>query len=221
MSTESNVYSQGGGGTHYEFEVQTAFFISFLLGCEVPGLPNCYIMEFRQQSGSLGYATDDLLLKCKGLDEEPKVLLQIKHNIRISENSDLFKEVLEAAWSDFINSSLFDQKKDKIYLIKSALTVTEKNHLKQLLNWAKLKATLDDFLNEVTRVKEKNKYYQLFKTLLTRNSPSVTDEQLFSFLKCFDVLEYDLGNQASNSKSTFLSLIQVAKPTSETSASTI
>jgi len=87
MSTKSNVYSQGGGGTHYEFEIQTAFFISFLLGFEVPGLPNSHIISFRQQSGSLGYATDDLLLTCKASETEHKILFQFKHNIIISENS--------------------------------------------------------------------------------------------------------------------------------------
>lgn len=95
MSTESNVYSQGGGGTHYEFEVQTAFFINFIIGGYVPGLSESQITEFRQQSGSLGYKTDDLLLKCSDANSiEQRILFQIKHNLIISEKANFSKRFL-------------------------------------------------------------------------------------------------------------------------------
>ncbi len=214
MSTESNVYSQGGGGTHYEFEVQTAYFINFLIGASIPGLPECNITQFRQQSGSLGYKTDDLLLKCTGNnDVEQKVLFQIKHNLIISEKSELFKEVLTDAWTDFKNPSLFDPAKDKIYLIKSDLTKAEKNDLKQLLNWAKLKSSFGDFENEVLKIDAKKKYFELFKSIITKTGNSISDSELFTFFKCFDIFEYDFGHQASISKANFLTLIKLSKST--------
>ena len=129
MSTESNLFSQGGGGNKYEFDVQTAYFINFILGTPVQGLDNYYIDEFRQQSGSLGYRTDDLLLKCRNRvsneSNQSKVLIQIKHNLTVSEN-DLFIEVIQNAWEDFNNVSLFNQEYDRIYIVKSNLTLAEK-----------------------------------------------------------------------------------------------
>lgn len=212
MSTESNVYSQGGGGTHYEFEVQTAFFINFIIGGYVPGLSESQITEFRQQSGSLGYKTDDLLLKCSDANSiEQRILFQIKHNLIISEKSELFKEVLNAAWTDYKNTSLFDSATDKIYLIKSDLTQAEKNHLKQLLNWAKLKSSFADFENEVLTIEAKKKYFELFKSIIIQIDNNVSDIDLFTFFKCFDILEYDFGHHASISKANFLTLIELSK----------
>lgn len=202
MSSKSNVFSQGSGGSVYEFEVQTAFFLSFLIGCPIPGLPGSRIKGFRQQSGSLGYATDDLLLECTSNTTDKRVLIQIKHNLLISERSETFKEVVAAAWSDFTNPALFNQETDKIYIIKSALTISEKNHLKQLFNWANSKATANDFINEVNRIKDKKNYLDLFKTIINSISPLATDEEVFKFLKRFDVLEYDFGNVTSISEHT-------------------
>ncbi|RYE54839.1 MAG: hypothetical protein EOP48_11440, partial [Sphingobacteriales bacterium] len=219
MSNSSNVYSQGGGGTHYEMELHTAFFVTFLLGVDIPGLSGCRITTFRQQASSLGYTTDDLFLTCSDSQAEHRVLFQFKHNITISENSELFKEVLGAAWKDFTNPGLFSRDTDKVYLVKSALTQNEKNHLKQILNWAKVKATAKDFLNEVIRIKEKDKYYSLFKTTISQFEPNVTDEQVFHFLRCFDLLEYDFGNVSSVSKNSFLSLIQIAKASDDSAES--
>ncbi|MEO7264587.1 MAG: hypothetical protein ABIW38_06715 [Ferruginibacter sp.] len=214
MSTESNVYSQGGGGSHYEFEVQTAYFVNFIIGGSIPGFPESHITEFRQQSGSLGYKTDDLLLKCTDANSiEQRVLFQIKHNLIISEKSELFKEVLNAAWMDFKNISLFDSTKDKIYLIKSDLTQAEKNHLKQLLNWAKLKSSFADFENEVSKIEGKKKYFELFKSLIIQTDNNASDTELFTFFKCFDILEYDFGHPASISKANFITLIEHSKST--------
>lgn len=66
--------------------------------------------------------------------------------------------------------------------------------------------------------KEKDKYYSLFKNLLIEIDTTVTDEQVFLFLKSFDVLEYDFGHESSVSKTGFLSLIHLAKSSDEVSA---
>lgn len=49
-----------GGGTTYEFEVQTAYMIQFLIGGTVPGIANSHNDSIRFQSGSLGYKTSFL-----------------------------------------------------------------------------------------------------------------------------------------------------------------
>ncbi|MGZ3837227.1 MAG: hypothetical protein ACXVBI_01605 [Flavisolibacter sp.] len=156
-------------------------------------------------------ATDDLLLECASNTTDNRVRIQIKHNFLISERSETFKEVVAAAWSDYTDPALFNQETDKIYIIKSALTISEKNHLKQLFNWPNSKATANDFVNEVNRIKDKKSYLDLFKTIINSINPLVTDEELFKLLKRFDVLEYDFGNVTSIAKTSFLSLIDPTK----------
>lgn len=209
MATTSNVYSQGGGGNQFENEVQTAFFLSFLIGCKIPGLPECHIIEYKQQASSLGYLTDDLLIKCiDSASNEHRILIQIKHSLIISENSETLKEVLFKAWKDFNNSSLFNREFDKIYIVKYDLTKSEKNDLKTILEWAKYKATLDDFNKELLTSQKKKRYFDLFKAIVEEEDKNVTDQNIFSFLKCFDILEYDLGIDTSLCKSNFLTLIE-------------
>lgn len=219
MSTESNVFSQGGGGTIFEISVQTAYFITFLLGGQVPGLPESHITYFRQQSGSEGYATDDVLLRCEDENGSHQVLMQIKHLINITAADKTFSEVLTAAWKDFNNTTLFDPSKDKIYLVSSGLPMVVKNHLLPVLAWAKAKDNSADFLNEVTRITNKKKYYDLFKSIITATTATVTDDDLFRFMKCYEVLDYDLDQPASVTKASILTSLGLAKDTPSSATS--
>jgi hypothetical protein len=220
MATESNVYSQGASGVFYENAVQTGFFVSFLLGLTMPGTANGKIEHFRQQSGSLGYETDDLLLECLAGDQPIRVLMQIKHQLTISEGGEEFGKVINAAWKDFNNATLFDPKHDKIFIVKSDLTLDEKRHLLVILDWARAKATPVDLKNEVCKIKGKQKYYALIKSVVQQHSPddTITDEQYFNFLRCLYVpeLDYDIDN--SQQKAIILSLIDNFKRDSATPA---
>jgi hypothetical protein len=213
MSTKSNVYSQGGGGTAYEFEVQTAFMILFLTSGTVPGIADAPIESIRFQSGSLGYETDDMLIECIDANgTKYKCLFQVKHQLTISEKNSLFNDVLEKCWKDYNNSSLFNSRTDKIYIVKSNLTLDEKRHLKTICNWARVKDTPQDFINEVERIVAKKSYLDMFRNILkTKTTCSPTDEEMFRFFSCIDLLEYDFGEASSTSKTHFLALIQQGK----------
>jgi hypothetical protein len=219
MSTDSNTFSQGGGGTIFEISVQTAYFITFLLGGQVPGLPDAHITYFRQQSGSLGYATDDVLLQCKDELATHRVLMQIKHLLPIAAENQTFKEVLTAAWKDFNNTTLFDPATDKIYLVTSGLPIVVKCHLLPVLSWAKAKNNSADFLNEVTRIAAKKNYYDLFKTIIAQTAASVSDDDMYRFFKCYEILDYDLNQPASVTKASILSSLALAKDTTASPAS--
>lgn len=215
MATKSNVFSQGGGGFSYEIEVQTCFFISFLLGVPIPGVPG-RITTFRQQSGSLGYQTDDLFLIVSG-QRDARVLLQIKHHLTISTNGMEFKEVLTNAWKDFKNQNLFDKSSDKIFIIKSDLTLDEKKHLIILLDWARAKAETQDLLVDVNRINAKKHYWVMIKNILSESFPqeSLIDEDIHGFLKVLYFMEYDLGTDGSMLRSSYLSLISKYKAQAE------
>jgi hypothetical protein len=218
MATNSNVFSQGGGGGTFENEVQTVFFISFILGLYVPGTNGC-IEDFRLQSGSLGYKTDDLLLHIIADGQSSKALIQIKHDLIISPKGQEFTEVVCDAWRDFKNKELFDPAKDRIFIIKHALTKDERNHLKVILDWSRAKSDPDDFYNEVIRIKSKNAYLKIFQDILSATFGNEVDElTLFKFLRTLYFFEFDLGTDNSLMKSGCLSLIKRFKANEQVSA---
>ncbi|WP_109698083.1 nSTAND3 domain-containing NTPase [Chitinophaga deserti] len=211
MSINSNVYSQGGGGTNFEIAIQTAYYISFILGSHIPGLEGGRITSFKQQSGSLGYETDDLLLSCENNAYSYKILVQIKHLITISSKNPLFKKVLISAWKDFKNSDLFNPIVDKIFIVSSAWSIETKTHLSQILDWAKNKDSYIDFENEVFRISAKKKYYDNFLNTIREYDPTVSSETLHNFFRCFEILEYDLDKQTSVTKSNILTLLDYSR----------
>jgi hypothetical protein len=221
MATNSNVFSQGSGGSFYENEVQTGFFVSFLLGLIVPGTQEGTITYYRQQSGSLGYQTDDLLLHCVDNGVTSKIIMQIKHNLVISAKGQIFQEVIEAAWKDFNNKDLFSSATDKIFIIKSDLTLDEKNHLKVILDWARVKkAPPADFINEVSRIQQKKKYFDLILGIIAAIEPDqkIEDAAYIDFLKTLYVLELDYGTDNSQQKAIIYGLINNYKQNAELSA---
>jgi hypothetical protein len=218
MATNSNVFSQGGGGGTFENEVQTVFFISFFLGLYVPGT-NGHIEKYRLQSGSLGYKTDDLLLNIIADGQPSKALIQIKHDLIISPKGQEFSEVICDAWRDFSNNELFDPANDRIFIIKHALTKDERNHLKVVLDWARAKSDHQDFFNEVTRIKGKDHYLKIFQGILKAEfDKEVDDLSLFRFLRTLYFFEFDLSTDNSLVKGGCLSLIKRFKVNENISA---
>ncbi|SHN43713.1 ATP-binding protein [Chitinophaga sp. CF418] len=221
MSTKSNVYSQGGGGNNFEVQLHTLYFISFILGGQIPGMDQGTIIEFKQQSGSLGYQTDDLLLVCERRGITCRILVQAKHQLTISPQSPLFQKVMTAAWKDFRNPALFNPSTDKIFLVSAFWSAEVKKHLVPLLEWAKCKDLTPDFENEVSRVRAKKQFYDYFATVIRNLEPAVTGEDIHLFLRCFEALDYDLDKQASTAKANALTLLRLASLQSAPSAESI
>lgn len=213
MSEKGTVFQKGGGGTNFEQSIQTAFLVTMLVGGNVPCLPSSRISEIALQVTNRGYETDDLLVITKSEDEEHRILIQIKHDILFTVNSKICKEVFTDFWKDFNKTELFDKSKDKLIIVKSGLTKNEKNHLKALFNWANTHSSASDFISEVNRIKAKREQLDVFRTILkeANNNVELTDETLWEFLKCVDVLEYDFLNEGSICKTYFLNLIKLCK----------
>jgi len=213
MSDKGSVFSKGGGGTNFEQYVQTAFLTTLIIRGNAPCLPPNEIIEVAFQSTSKGYQTDDLFVLAKSSIEEHRLLMQIKHNITISLESKLFKEVMKGFWTDYNNASLFNKSTDKLILIKSILTRLEKNNIVTVLNWAKTHSTSLAFLAEVNRESSKINVLKIFQKLLEEandNSP-LSDEEIWSFLRCLNILEYDFVSQGSIDETYFFNLIKLCK----------
>ena len=200
MSQKGSVFQKGGGGTNFEQLVQTAFLTTLIIHGNAPCLDSAEL-------------TDDFMVTAKSASGEHRVLIQVKHDISFTVDNRIFKEVINAFWKDYNNTSIFDKSKDKLIIVKNGLTKDERNHLKSLFNWAKNHATEADFITEVNRIRGKKDRLDVFREVLkeANNNTYLTDKELWEFLKCVDVLEYDFLNEGSIDKTYFLNLIKLSK----------
>lgn len=213
MSDKGSVFQTGGGGTNFEQAVQTAFVVTLIIRGNVPCIESGELTEIGLQVKNLGYETDDLLAIVKTNTGTHRILIQIKHDISFTKGNEQFKEVIKAFWTDYNDTSIFDKTRDKLIVVKNGLTKDERNHLKSLFNWAETHATETDFISEVERIKGKNDRLEVFRDVLKEVSKntSLTDREIWEFLKCVDVLEYDFLNEGSVDKTYFLNLIKLSK----------
>jgi len=196
----SNPFSTGGGGGHFESQVQASFVALMLTGGFAPCMPNLPISKIKLQGKFLGYDTDDLIIfvdEPNGVQSR-KILGQIKHTINITEKDNVFKDVIQAAWNDFNNVSLFSKGRDVIALITGPLSSSDINDTRTILDWARQSETADEFFKkiELTYFSSRGKQNKLkaFRTNLEKansNNP-ISNKILFEFLRHFHILGYDL-----------------------------
>jgi len=196
----SNSFSTGGGGIHFENRIQASFVVLMLTGGFSPCLPVWPISKIKLQGKYLGFDIDDLIVYVNqpGSNRQAKLLCQIKHSITMTNSNNEFKEVIQAAWSNFNNKNVFIEGMDSIALITGPLSATDTNHVRALLMQAKHAENTDDFINKVelanfSNSKQREKL-DVFRTHLkaANNNVDLTDEQLWRFLKSFHLLIYDL-----------------------------
>lgn len=211
----SNPFSTGAGGGQFEAHVQASFLVLMLTGGFAPCMPCWPISKIKLQGKFAGYDTDDMIVFVEnaGSDQKRKILGQIKHSISITENNKVFSEVIQAAWNDFNNPSLFSRGKDAIALITGPLSITDINDVRTILEWARYSENAEEFIKKVeltyfsSQIKQ-NKL-QAFKTNLknANGGNPVSDDILFEFLKHFHLLGYDLDIKAGVTLSLLHSLI--------------
>lgn len=218
MSQKGSVFQKGGGGTNFEQLVQTAFLITLIIHGNVPCLDSGELLEVALQVTNRGYETDDFMVTAKSSSGEHRILIQVKHDISFTVDNEIFKEVINAFWKDYNNTSIFDKSKDKLIIVKNGLTKYERNHLRSLFNWAKNHATEVDFITEVNRIKGKKDRLDVFREVLkeANNNTSLKDKEIWEFLRCVDILEYDFLNEGSTDKTYFLNLIKLSKSKNST-----
>lgn len=199
----SNPSSTGGLGIHFENRIQASFVVLMLAGGFAPCLCSWPIVKIKLQGKYQGFETDDLIVYTEqpGTEKKAKLLGQIKHFISITNGDKEFCEVIQAAWADFNNKSLFNEKTDAIALICGPLSATDTNDVRLLLNQAKHSENVDDFFTRIQKAKftsnkQRNKF-EIFKSQLkvANKNIELTNDELWRFLKSFHLLIYDLDIQ--------------------------
>ncbi len=196
---QSNSFSTGGGGPHFEAHVQAMFVTLMLTGGHAPCLPTWPIKEIRLQTKIDGFELDDLMVTVEnpGSGERRKLIAQVKHTIRVTEKNKLFGEVIQAAWDDFNESNPFDEDGDCLALITGPPSAV--SDVAWLLNQARHTANARDFLMRVQRTKfsskKKREKLKAFQCQLKRANSNckVSEDELYMFLRRFYLIKYDLG----------------------------
>jgi hypothetical protein len=212
----SNPFSTGGGGGNFETRVQAAFVALMLTGGFAPCLlPLWPIKKIKLQGKYAGYDTDDLIVFAKSPDSEKEVKLlgQIKHFVKITERDKVLGEVIQSAWSDFKNLTVFKEGSDVIALITGPLSSTDIMDVRTILEWARHSEDATDFLTKVDRANfssnaKRNKLKAFRIHLKKANSGiDVSDDELWRFMKSFHLIGYDLDIKAGVTISLLQSLI--------------
>lgn len=196
----SNAYSTGSGGSNFENRVQASFVVLMLTGGFSPCLPTWPIEEIKLQGKYQGFDTDDLIIFAKhsGSDRQAKLLGQIKHSISITKRDKVFGEVIQAAWNDFNNKNLFNERTDVLALITGPLSSKDTINVRGLLNQAHYSKNATDFIERISLAiftsNGQREKLDVFRTHLknANKNKEVSDEVLWRFLKCFNLLLYDL-----------------------------
>lgn len=214
LKKQSNPFSTGGGGVNFETRVQAAFAVLMLTGSQAPCLPPWPISKIKLQGRYDGFHTDDFIVFAQNPENgnEVKLLGQIKHNISISEKSETFNEVIQAAWEDFKNPDIFNVENDVFALITGPLSANDINNTRTILEWARYsedekeffkKTNLPEFSNSIKKVK-----LDAFRKNLKRANSGIdiSDREFWVFLRKFYLLGFDLDIEGGGTLSLLHSI---------------
>lgn len=216
LKKQSNPFSTGGGGVNFETRVQAAFALSLLTKSCVPCLSqDMRAIELKFQNKYDGVNTDDFVLVATDkVSNQSKLFAQIKREITISGAANsMFAEVINSAWKDFKNTD-FNIENDSIALITGPLPKLDVNNALPILEWAKYSSNSADFIK-----KSKTKGFtseakvaklNIFRVQLTNANEGneITDDELWCFLKAFQIISFDLDAKSSVVANLLCSLIQ-------------
>ena len=215
----SNPFSTGGGGANFETHVQAAFVVLMLTGGFAPCLPVFPIKKIKLQGKHIGYNTDDFIAYTQdpNSNQEYKLLAQIKHSVSISQSNLTFAAVIESAWKDFCNPKLFDPQKDTFALITCPLSTTDIEDVRRILEWARHSESAYEFITKIQKGNfssdHKRQKLTVFQSHLNNSKGSnITDDELWSFMKSFHLLGYDLDIKSGVTHSLLKSLIGQYSP---------
>ena len=206
----------GGGGLHFEENVQTSFVVLMLSGGFAPCIDNRAIKSIHSQTKHLGYETDDLLVCSESPNgsQKRKLLGQVKHSIAITDNEKL-GEVIGSAWRDFNNEKLFKKGKDGdlIALITGPLSATDINSVRPILEKARSGTSCEVFFSDInksflTSDKTREKLNVIRGHLNKANGSDLTDDEVFEFLQHYHLLQYDLDIRTGVNRSLINTILR-------------
>ena len=210
VSKISNAFSTGGGGVHFENQIQAMFLLSLLIDGFCPAM-NERTKRVCFQAKRLGFDVDDLVIYTFGNPIDKKLLCQIKHSITISSRNKTFQEVIASAWSDFKKEE-FDKNNDQIAVVVAQISSSAQKSLRFLHAQAISAVDEIDFLNRVEQPlyssADNKKAFDTIKECIVKTDAEPSDFELWQFCKAFILLLFDLDCEESVNRALSESLIR-------------
>lgn len=193
-----NPVSTSGIGFKLEHYVQVSYFASLMLGIPIPFSDGFTIKELKFQAKHEA-ETDDLLVLLENGKQAYHHYLQSKKGFEINKN-ETFEKVIDAAYKDFIGGT-FNEKYNKFIIFTDVLTKTDSDDALTMLDWARFSGNSTDFLKKLSLNKsKKNKFVYFENTLNKVAGKTLSDDDIWKFLKCFYLKSFDYLSTGSKDK---------------------
>ena len=199
ISQLSNSVSTSGAGHSFEVEAQTLFAILMLAHGRVPGFPDSEIVEIDQQTRVNRWNIDDfmLVLQDRHSSNRHKVLFQAKLSFKIGDNDD-FREIVKGAYSDYCDPR-FDKARDALVLFCGKVSGTDLGLLASVYDLAGTQKSAESFFSKVRASRYKSEQFgktvQVIEEEIKKSNPTATEEEVYSFLRCFRIWNVDLQHR--------------------------
>ena len=196
-----NPYASGGGGELFESKVAAYYLTVMLARTSVRGLDRGPLLTIAFQTASEGWLLDDLLLRVDTTAGIHRLALQIRSNFTPAPKDAEFKELLIKAWRQFLEQTdvAFNPSLDKLGIATGFLSLKVKQHLFELLRWARSVHDAEIFFsrfqsNEAATFKGKRDFLELLSCPVEVSGQPISDEQFHQFLRALVILDFDFNS---------------------------
>jgi hypothetical protein len=205
--------STGGAGTVLEHRYAASCLTLMLCRGEMPFFPGSTIDEVSVQTGSLGWRTDDVLVRGSLANGARFTFTaQVKRTCAPIASDTDFVGFITSAWADFVSPKRFTKNADRLVLV-SSFQSAKLYRLRQLIeqaqattsatDWAR-KLKIPNFLSsEVAAVRD-----TIAAILKKEFSKELTDDEVWDFLRHCGVAFTDLDTEGGLHEAQLLSLLR-------------
>ncbi|MFA4859823.1 NACHT domain-containing NTPase [Methanoregula sp.] len=209
--TPVHPFSLGPGGSRFEILI-VVFYMSAMLKGELPlGFENRgAIYSIKLQQRNHDNPVDDIVIKTKN----GTLSIQVKHKIRFTNNKPKpnvkipeFYDALHQCWDLFNDNKIFNKENDRfgIAFDVSSFAKNTRTDINDAISWAQKEISVESYLHQLKKFKEKFKYFTIFQELLSDISKkNVNDQITWDFLRHFALLPFDFGQPSSHSYNELL-----------------
>ena len=190
--------SSGDNGGHFQLRVQAFFLSQMLLGGLIPSMPGFFLTKLCFQ-GKGKFETDDIIgyLRDK-MNNEAKVLCQVKSGMNAGISSIDFKETIKDAWIDF-HSERFNKRTDHFLYITQFFSQSDSNVIQIFDDLQKNQSNSEGFWDKYYHTnsyskKANEKFNKIIQYIVfANNGRKPSDQQIFDFLFTFRIISCDLN----------------------------
>ena len=220
----SNPASTGGAGHTFEQHVNAYWLAQLLVQAIPPILLDCSVVEVHMQTEHLGWNTDDFLIIGQNAAATRRNLAaQVKRTFTVSAADRACAKAITDFWRDFTNDGgPFSPATDRFALVTLRGTDNLLQHFDGLLTCARAARDGGEFARRLATqgfISQKAVHYcsELRTIVGSIEERSMTDAEIWSFLRCLHILSLDLHTATRQTEAAIKTLLAHTAPGSHAS----